>query len=89
MIKYKTKEWRCEPEPRIVIIECERESERCVWIDGKRHLKVTDNYIFFNTWNEAHEYILGLANNSVNRAILQLERAKGLLVNIYGLKEKI
>jgi len=89
MIKYKTKEWRGEPGARILKIECERETDKCIWIGNNRRLKITENERFFDTWKEAHEYILDLANNQVNRGILQLERMKGLLVNIYGLEEEL
>lgn len=87
MIKYKTKEWRGEPGARILKIECERETDKCVWIDNTRRLKITEDERFFDTWKEAHEYILELANNQVNQAIFRLEMNGLLLLNIYRLKE--
>jgi len=89
MIKYKTTEFFCNPYAKIEKVEVERETDKCIWIGNNRHLKKTESEKYFASWNEAHKYILDLANNNVNRAILQLERAKGLLVNIYGLKEEV
>ena len=89
MIKYKTEEWRGEPSARILKIECERETDKCIWIGNNRRLKITESERFFDTWKEAHEYILEMANNQVNYARLRLERAKDLLKNIEGMKEEL
>jgi len=88
MIKYKTTNIFNTLYARIEKIEVERETEKSVWIKGNKCCK-TSYCCYFDTWQEAHEYILDLANNQVNRAILQLERTKSLLVNIYGLKEEL
>jgi len=89
MIKYKTEEWRGEPSARILKIEFERETDKCVWIGNNRHLKITENERYFDTWEEAHEYILDLAKDKVNNVKVQLDRAKGLLGNIKGMKEEL
>ena len=87
MIKYKTEGWRGTPDPGIKILECERETEHCIWVKGRRYLKITENERYFDTWEEAHEYILALANKKVEGVRLQLGRAKDILRNIKGLKE--
>jgi len=88
MIKYRIDKYSETPEFRISKVEIEKETDTSVWIRGMRNNKHSSFHNYFDTWKEAHEYILGLANNNVNRAILQLERAKGLLLIIYGLKEE-
>jgi len=89
MIKYKTDEWRGEPGARILKIECERETDKCIWIGKNRHLKITESERYFDTWQEAHEYILEMAKDKVNHVKVQLDKAKGLLGNIKGMKEEL
>jgi len=89
MKKYQTQEWRGEPCAKILKIECERETDRCIWIGKNRHLKTTENERYFDTWEEAHEYILDLAVKKVARVKLQLDRVGVLLGDINGMKEEL
>jgi len=87
MIKYRTEEWSRRPEPKIIKVECERETDMCIWENGRKHLKRSAYYNYFDTWKEAYDHILKLAKDRVVSARLQLDSAKGLLGNIKGLKE--
>jgi len=88
MIKYRTKEWRGVPDAKILKIECSKETEKSVWINNGRHLKITDNEIYHDTWKEAYSHILTLANEHVIRVAAQLDKAHSLLNNIVDLKEE-
>jgi len=65
MIKYRTDEYSGTPEFRIAKVEIEKETDTSVWIRGMRNNKHSSFHNYFDTWQEAHEYILDLANNQV------------------------
>lgn len=52
-----------------------------------RHPKRSASYNFFQTWEEAHAYLLDKAEREVNGARLRLNDATGRLGNIKGLKK--
>ena len=56
MIKYRTnyKDFRG---PTIERVEVERESESSVWIKGRRSNKRSDYANYFDTWEEAFNYL--------------------------------
>ena len=88
MIKYRTKEWRGVPDAKILKIECSKETEKSVWINNGRHLKITDNEIYHDTWKDAYNHILTLAKANTQNKMFALDRAKDLFGNIKGLKEE-
>ena len=80
MIKYKTTE--CHP--FIEKVNCVDETECFVFIEyqtklGKfnrqRYRKVTDNYQFFDTWQEAKDHLVGVALKRVEEVECDLDRA--------------
>ena len=71
----------------IEAVEVERETEASVWVNGQRNGKRTEYHSYFNTFKEAKQYLLDIAERSVNSARLNLERAKGHYGNVKGLKE--
>ena len=85
MIKYRTGGWSRRP---IVPIEVERETASSVWINGNRHGKMTDYHQYWDTFYDAHAYLIANAERAVDSCRLSLERAKGELGNIRGLKEE-
>lgn len=82
MLKYKTGGFVKPIEP----VEIERETDKCVYIRGCRHAKLTDYYAFHDTWDEAKAYLMSKAEDSVFNARRNLERANSHLGNIKGLK---
>jgi len=84
MKKYKT--WY--PDTLEIVEVDDRESEKFVWINGKRRSKRTDQKSYFDTFDEAKQHLLKVAEKDVNSARLDLERAKSRYGNIKGLKEE-
>ncbi|MDY0227245.1 MAG: hypothetical protein RBR38_10490 [Desulfomicrobium apsheronum] len=57
----------------IAIVEAERETEQCVWVDGRRQAKKSDYYNFFDTWDDAHNFLKSCAQKEVLKARRQLD----------------
>ena len=66
LIKYRTGKWRTYIEK----IEIERETDASVWVDGRRFGKKTSYDSFFDTWKDAHEFLL----RNAERTVVSLER---------------
>ncbi len=90
MIKYTTKAWGGG---RIEVVEIEKETEHCVWemtesYGGKklrRYKKHSDYSNYFDTWQEAFDYLLvramrklKLAQEQVIHAEIGVEKVKKL-----------
>lgn len=84
MIKYRTGSWGREP---IETIEIERETDKCVWIAGSRHNKISGYYMFHDSWVEAKSHLLNRAERNLESARRSLQRCQDELGNIKGLKE--
>jgi len=74
-------------EAEIVEVEIEKEGPKCVWIKGRRYLKTSQGYSFFDTRQEAYEHILDLAERRVERARSSLQQAQDLLKRIGAMDE--
>jgi hypothetical protein len=85
MKKYKTLDhWGM-----IDVVEVDdRESEKFVWINGKRRSKRTDQESYFDTFDEAKQHLLKVAKHVVYLARRHLELAESHYGNIKGLKEE-
>lgn len=80
MIKYQVGHYlRAE----ITTVDIERETSESVWINGRRRQKKS---YFFDTWDEAHSYLVDMADAKLSSARRQLEHAQGLHGNIKGMK---
>jgi hypothetical protein len=79
MIKYRTR-WET-----IVKVEVERETESCVWIKGRRNNKKSGWENFFDTWQEAHAFVIQNAEEKVFNIVNELARAKHELEKIKGM----
>ena len=55
MKKYKTTKWNKDP---VEEVEIEKETSVFVWIKGRRHKKETEYHYFFNTREEAFDYLI-------------------------------
>jgi len=82
MKKYKT--WYPDT---LEIVEAARESETFVWIDGKRRSKRNRYESYFDTFDEAKQHLLKVAEHVVFLARQHLELAESHYGNIKGLKE--
>lgn len=68
-------------------IEIEKSTASSVWINGRRNAKRTEYHNYFDTWADAHTYLLKKAEQSVESCRRHLEVEKGALGNIKGLRE--
>lgn len=101
MVKYQTNSCRYGVESKITAVEIIKETEKQVhilveWEDSwskKKHsrvyreLKESQYHHWHDTWEEAHAYLMEQANRHVESIRLNLERAKGALGNIKGMKK--
>ena len=67
-------------------VEVERETSVSVWINGNRSLKYTDFLKYWDSWEEAHDYLLKKAEREIKNARRQLEIAQSKHGNIKGMK---
>jgi len=69
-------------------VEIERETESSVWIKGIRKGKRThDWHNFFDTWEEAHNFLLDNSESDLKSARNRLSTAQDRNGNIKGLKK--
>lgn len=84
--KYKTTEhWG----HAIATVNVDRETESSVWINGQRHAKKSSFKKYWDTWQEAHAYLLEKAEARLQIARAELQRAQGECGNIKGMKNNI
>lgn len=86
MIKYKTT-GHIAPHPKIKAVKIDRETEKCIWVNGHRVAKISEWECFFDTWQDAHSHILGRTQELVESARFRFDKYKGLLVDIKEMKE--
>jgi hypothetical protein len=73
--------------PRVEIVECERETASCVWINGRKSNKRSSYENFFDTFEEAKQCCIDDCEKTVASARHRLEGATGRLGNAKGLKD--
>lgn len=84
MVKYKVDHyWR----PEVKKVEIEKETESSVWIKGRREAKETQYHAFFDTFQEAKDFLIDVFEKKAQAVRRQLEQANGHLGNAKGLKE--
>ena len=77
----------------ITEVECVKETDKCVWTvntwrkDGTpdRHLKMSGYDKYYDTWEEAHAYLLDNAERKVKSAVVNLRNANDKLLSVKGL----
>lgn len=84
MKKYKAtdSEWN----PRIEVVEVEKESDASVWINGWPCRKMSGHESYFDTWDEAQAHLLKFADLRVDVARRRLEKCKSVAGNVKGMK---
>ena len=55
--------------------------------NGRKDAKRSSGFNYFDTFQEAKDFLIGVAENKVRSLRLQLERANGELGQIKGIKE--
>lgn len=79
--KWKTARWS----EGIKSVLVERETETSVFIDGSRRAKRTSYTSYHDTWDEAHAYLLEIAERELNASRKALEAAQGRHEKIKGM----
>ena len=69
-------------EVKIHEIECERETDYFVWINGSRRAKVSEWDNYFDTWEDAYSSLLKAAERKVDAASVSLDISNKVLDNI-------
>lgn len=82
MTKYRTSNW----DARIEQVEVEKETASCVWIKGRKRAKATDYHFYFDTFDQAKQKMIEIAQAKVDGLQRQLDNAKGFLGNCKGIK---
>lgn len=83
IVKYRTSGFGKNP---IEKIEVERETDSSVWIKGRRSVKDSSWLKYFDSWEDAHSFLLQKAEKNLISARRSLERAQGEHGNIKGMK---
>jgi hypothetical protein len=89
LVKFKTVGWG---KGLIEPVECERETDLCVWVarfkgsKPTRQAKISGYDCYHDTWELAHEYLMKKAQRAVDHARHILESENGKLGNIKGMK---
>lgn len=74
--------------PSIQIVDVERESESSVWLDGRRCAKRSSYENYCDTWQEAHQLFVNLAEQEKAHAESRLFYATRNLNAIAAMKEQ-
>jgi hypothetical protein len=73
---------------KIKAVEIERESAVSVWnLRGSRECKKTDWSGYFDTWEEAKQFLLEVSQKEIDKYKRILQRARDQYGNIKGLKQ--
>jgi len=73
---------------RIRAIEIDKETDSSVWVDGRVRRKYTEFESFFDTFEQAKEWLLLESKARLDQSRRQLEREQSIYGNILGLKEQ-
>lgn len=73
--------------PRIEEVEVDSETASMVIIKGRRSKKIAERESYHDTWEEAHAWLLQLAEGRLTSARRALENAQGFHGNVKGMKK--
>ena len=74
--------------PSIETVDVERESESSVWLNGRRCAKRSSYENFCDTWQEAHQLFVDLAEKEKHAAERRLLYATENLKSVLAMKEQ-
>ena len=86
-MKYRTARYLFGDRKLIDEIEIERETDTSVWVNGRRHLKTSDMFQYWDTWDEAFEYLRDKAHQKISGIRNELTRAQDELAAILNLQK--
>lgn len=86
-VKMPTKWWTNRDVARIDRVECERETNKAVWIKGTRRAKISTADCYHDTWEAAQEHLLNHAEFRVQSRRRSLEVANSFYGNVKGMRK--
>ena len=89
MIKYKARVNARYCEAEIESVEVEKETEKSVWINGRRESKNTLYGTFFDTWEQAHRELYLKQKRNVENIKNSLDDAEKRLSEIMAMKKDV
>lgn len=73
---------------RIVEVEVERATDKCVWLEGGQRMARRSSYFCcFDTWEETRDHLYGLADGDLRAAQLALKAAEARMDAIIALRK--
>lgn len=78
-----------KPGAKIATVEVERETDSFIWVKGDKHRrKIRSNWgNYFNSWKEAHEFILVKVLTKLEQAQKELKQAENIYNEIMRMKQ--
>ncbi len=64
---------------QIDAVEVEKETAESVWVKGRRKAKMSDGNNYFDTWQEAHDFLLCDADFRLRKAKYLLDKERSRL----------
>ena len=89
-IKYEVNQWG---KPKITPVVCIKETPKQVWIErtdhrGRKYVSWRSKEgTFFDTWKEAHNFLVNLARNDLRGAKITLEHKENVLALLETMTE--
>lgn len=83
MIVYETIVFNGTPSIEIKIVEVDKKTKKSVWIEGRKIHRLN---VFWDTWKEAHRYILDLVIDKIGSLENELFENEFLMIEIEKLK---
>lgn len=68
-------------------VECERETESSVYINGRRSSKVSSYERYHDSWAEAHAFLVTKQQYEIDSLRRKLEQANGKLGQLKGMTQ--
>lgn len=67
-------------------VEVEKETEKSIWINGCIRRKTSGYEKYFDTWQEAHDYLKNQAESKISRLSAELEKQRNKLETLLKLE---
>ena len=83
MERYETGKYSC----KIVKVIADKETDKTVWINGRKSSKKSANAMIHDSWIDAHSYLLERETKRVEAIRRSLEIANSSLGNVKGMVE--
>ena len=81
MIKYKTGGWQV----KIKEVEVDKETEKCVWIRGRRNSKLSSYESYFDSFSDAKVFLINRKERRISKLQSSLDIVKKELAEIVDL----